>query len=92
MRLSKKRRVETLMRAARHIRRWPHLFNFYAGNIPKKGKACRACVLARAGVLLGMKAKDPAGDLERVARVLGFGRAIAGWYSTRREPDEVVRL
>lgn len=77
MRLSKKRRVETLMRVARHIRRWPHLFSFYAGDIPKKGKACPACMLARAGVLLGVKAKDPADDLRRVARALGFGDAYA---------------
>jgi hypothetical protein len=90
--LSKKRRVETLLRVARHIRRWPHLFDFGSGRIPKRG--CKACVLARAGVLLGLKGQTEgeAGRLEEVAIMLGQRGEDAEYdfYCTVRDVDQAA--
>ncbi len=71
--LSKKRRVEILRRTAAHIRRWPHLFNFWEGVIPKRSSkgSCKACILARAGALMRMRESHD--SLTRVAAKLGLG-------------------
>lgn len=74
--MSKKRRVEILRRVARHIRRWPHLYSFFRAQIPKKGQVCEACMLARAGVMMGVVGRPwpgSNGKLSIVATALGFG-------------------
>lgn len=65
--------AEILRKTARHIRRYPDLWEFIAGRVPERGERskCRACALARAATFMHGIDAD-AGNLTPVAIALGF--------------------
>ena len=92
--LSKKAAAKVLRRVAAHIKRWPHLFNYWASDIPQKGE--RGCVLGRAGALMGMQNGSYLGDVARrlrcsdAAAVYDYLRGATGHTNLGRVPHDVM--